>query len=110
MINFKKTLSKETRFLLIIGMLYLAGTNIAMTFINVYLVRVTNHIGVIIIQNMINYFSLLCAFVWGTKLISKINLQFILKLGMISTALYYLFIYFVIERKKFNILNTFRYF
>ena len=53
-----KRLSKETKFLLIVGMLYLAGTSIAMTFVNVYLVRVTNNINIIIIKNIINYASL----------------------------------------------------
>lgn len=94
----KKSLSKETLFLLLIGMLYLAGTNIAMTFINVYLVRVTNNIGVIIIQNIINYASLLFAFVCGTKSISRINLNSILKVGIISTSLYYLSILLLQEK------------
>lgn len=85
-----KRLSKETKFLLIVGMLYLAGTSIAMTFVNVYLVRVTNNINIIIIQNIINYASLLLAFITGTKLISKINIKTILRIGIVSTSVYYL--------------------
>lgn len=94
----KKSLSKETQFLLMVGMLYLAGTNIAMTFINVYLVRVTNNIGVIIIQNIINYALLLFAFICGTKCISRISLNSILKVGIISTSLYYLCILLLKEK------------
>lgn len=94
----KKSLSKETLFLLMVGMLYLAGTNIAMTFINVYLVRVTNNIGIIIFQNIINYASLLLAFICGTKCISKINLNSLLKIGIISTLLYYLCILLLQEK------------
>ncbi len=85
-----KHISKETRYLLMIGMLYLAGTNIAMTFVNVYLIRLTNNIGFIIIQNILNYIALLLAFIGGTKLIHKLDLKIILDIGIISTCLYYL--------------------
>ncbi|MCD8027065.1 MAG: hypothetical protein LUF02_00015 [Erysipelotrichaceae bacterium] len=85
-----KQLSKETKYLLMIGMLYLAGTNIAMTFVNVYLIRLTNNIGFIIIQNIINYIALLLTFIVGTKLIHKLDLKVILDIGIISTSLYYL--------------------
>ncbi len=85
-----KHLSKETKYLLMIGMLYLAGTNIAMTFVNVYLIRLTNNIGFIIIQNILNYTALLITFLAGTKLIHKLDLKVILDFGIISTSLYYL--------------------
>ncbi|MCD7809605.1 MAG: MFS transporter [Erysipelotrichaceae bacterium] len=85
-----KHLSKETKYLLMIGMLYLAGTNIAMTFVNVYLIRLTNNIGFIIIQNIFNYTALLSAFIGGTQLIHKLDLKVILDIGIISTCLYYL--------------------
>jgi Major Facilitator Superfamily. len=88
--KWKKYLSKGTKFLLLIGMLYLAGTNIAMTFVNVYLIRITDNIGLIIMQNILNYIALLGAFICGTKLISKINLKTILRIGVFSTAIYYL--------------------
>ena len=90
-----RKLSNQTKFLLLIGMLYLAGTNIAMTFVNVYLVRLTNNIGFIIVQNILNYTALLFAFTCGTKLMSRINLKNILNLGIISTRLYYLCILFL---------------
>ena len=90
-----RKLSNQTKFLLLIGMLYLAGTNIAMTFVNVYLVRLTNNIGFIIVQNILNYTALLFAFTCGTKLTSRINLKNILNLGIISTSLYYLCILFL---------------
>ncbi|MCD7949930.1 MAG: MFS transporter [Erysipelotrichaceae bacterium] len=85
-----KQLLKETKYLLMIGMLYLAGTNIAMTFVNVYLIRLTNNIGLIIIQNILNYTALLLTFIAGTKLIHKLDLKVILDIGIISTSLYYL--------------------
>lgn len=96
--NLKQLLSKNSLFLLVIGMLYLAGTNLATTFINVYLVRVTNNIGIIIIQNIINYATLLLAFMLATKLIIKISLNFILKLGIVATLLYYLCILLLQEK------------
>lgn len=85
-----KYISKETRYLLLVGMLYLAGTNIAMTFVNVYLIRLTNNIGFIIIQNILNYTALLLTFITSTKLIHKLDLKVILDIGIISTSLYYL--------------------
>ena len=44
MLKIKNTLTKETKYLLIVGMLFLAGSNIASVFLNVYLVRLTNSI------------------------------------------------------------------
>lgn len=93
-----KKLSKETKVLLLVGMLYLAGTNIAMTFVNVYLVRVTNNINVIITQNILNYSSLLLAFLIGTRLISRINIKSILRVGILSTSIYYLLILLLKEK------------
>ena len=41
----KNSLSKDARILLAIGMLFLAGLMIASTFVNVYLIRLTNNMG-----------------------------------------------------------------
>ena len=73
MLKIKNTLTKETKYLLIVGMLFLAGSNIASVFLNVYLVRLTNSIFIILFQNILNYVSLLIAFIIGTKFISKIR-------------------------------------
>ena len=60
------SLSKDTRYLLLIGMLYLTGTSIAMTFIQIYLVRLTSDIGGIILQNVLNYAALLASYMLGS--------------------------------------------
>ena len=62
MLKIKNTLTKETKYLLIVGMLFLAGSNIASVFLNVYLVRLTNSIFIILFQNifsMIAYYLLI---------------------------------------------------
>ena len=92
MLKIKNTLTKETKYLLIVGMLFLAGSNIASVFLNVYLVRLTNCIFIILFQNILNYVSLLIAFIIGTKFISKINLVTFLKTGIFSMIAYYLLI------------------
>ena len=92
MLKIKNTLTKETKYLLIVGMLFLAGSNIASVFLNVYLVRLTNSIFIILFQNILNYVSLLIAFIIGTKFISKINLVTFLKTGIFSMIAYYLLI------------------
>jgi YQGE family putative transporter len=84
-------LSRQSFFLLILAMLNNAGLIVATTFVNVFLMRSTNNsIGLIILQNMLNFSVLLVAFVGGTKLLAKMNITTILKIGIVSQALYYL--------------------
>ena len=100
MLKIKNTLTKETKYLLIVGMLFLAGSNIASVFLNVYLVRLTNSIFIILFQNILNYVSLLIAFIIGTKFISKINLVTFLKTGIFSMIAYYLLILSLKEQAR----------
>lgn len=98
---FKKNhLTKDTKYLLALGMLFLAGSNIASIFLNVYLVRLTNSIFIILFQNILNYISLLGAFIIGTKFISKLNLSFFLRIGIFSMIAYYLLILLLKEHAQ----------
>jgi len=83
---------KKSRDLLSVGMLYQTATAIAGMFVNVFLIQVTNDIGLIIIQNILFAVSLLGAFLLGSKLLAKIDIMKILKLGILSNMLYFLVI------------------
>lgn len=84
-------LTKESKFLLIVGILITAGMMVANTFVNVFLLRATDgNLGLIMIQNMINFITLLIAFVSGSKLLSKILITTLLKIGIASTAFYFI--------------------
>ena len=83
-------LTKESKFLLIVGILTTAGRIVASTFVTVFLLRATDgNVGLIIIQNIINFVTLLIAFVGGSKLLSKISITTLLKIGIASTAFYF---------------------
>ena len=83
-------LTKESKFLLIVGILATAGMMIANTFVNVFLLRATDgDIGLIIIQNIINFIALLIAFVGGSKLLAKVSITTLLRMGIASIAFYF---------------------
>ena len=83
---------KKSRDLLSVGMLYQTANAIAGMFVNVFLIQVTNNLGLIIMQNILFAASLLAAFLLGSKLVAKIDIIKILKLGMLSNMLYFLII------------------
>lgn len=87
-----KKLDKSAATLLIVGILYLAGMTLASTFVNVYLIRLTNDLGLIILQNIANYIALLLAFILGSRLVKKTSISNLFRVGIISTILYYFFI------------------
>jgi len=83
-------LTKESKALLIVSMLLTAGMVIVGTFINVFLLRATDgNVSLIIIQNMIVFITLWIAFVGGSKLLAKISITTLLRLGLLSMALYF---------------------
>ena len=94
----KNSLSKDARILLAIGMLFLAGLMIASTFVNVYLIRLTNNMGLIILQNIANYTALLSAFALGTRFTKKGNMLTLLRVGLVAEILYY-FLILVLKEK-----------
>jgi len=84
-------LTKESKFLLTVGILVTAGMMVANTFVNVFLLRATEgNVGLIIIQSAINFVALLVAFVSGSKLLSKISITTFLKIGITSMAFYFI--------------------
>ena len=84
-------LTKESKFLLIVGILVTAGMMAANTFVNVFLLRATDgDIGLIIIQSAINSIALLIAFVCGSRLLARISITTLLKVGITSTAFYFI--------------------
>lgn len=82
----------KSRNLLSVGMLYQTANAIAGTFVNVFLIQVTNNLGLIIMQNILFAASLLIAFLMGSKLLAKIDIIKILKIGIVSNMLYFLII------------------
>lgn len=84
-------MSKDAKFLLIVAMLSAAGMSVAHTFVNVFLIRATDgDIASMMLQNVMNFVMLLLAFITGTKLLVKIPITTILKMGIASTSLYYI--------------------
>lgn len=94
----KTKLSKDASALLAIGMLFLAGLMIAATFVNVYLIRLTDDMGLMILQNIAVYAALLFAFVLGTKYVKKGNMLTLLRIGLLANMLYYLLILVLKEK------------
>lgn len=86
----KTKLSKDASILLAMGCLFMAGFMIASTFVNVYLLRLTNNMGLMILQTIANYFMILSGFVYGTYYTKKggsmLNL---LRMGIGAVILYY---------------------
>lgn len=89
MANLSRKLSKDAKVLLLVGIMYASGMTIAATFVNVYLIRLTNDMGLIILQNIVNYAVLLGAFVFASFYVSKGSILRILRIGILSTILYY---------------------
>ena len=84
-------LTKESKFLLSVGILATAGMMVANTFVNVFLIRATDgNLGLIITQSMINFITLLIAFVGGSKLLAKISITTLLRMGIASMAFYFI--------------------
>lgn len=85
-----KRLSKDATILLAIGMLFTAALVIASTFVNVYLIRLTNNMGLMILQNIAVYAALLGAFMFGTWYVKKGSMMTLLRAGLLADILYYL--------------------
>ena len=84
-------MTKNAKSLLVVAMLSLAGMSIATTFVNVFFIRATDgNIALIITQNMIHFLALLIAFVGASKLLVKIPITTILKLGIGAMSFYYI--------------------
>lgn len=92
-------LSRNTTFLLMIGCLFNAGLVIAATFVNVYLLRLTSNMGLMILQNIANNLMIVIGFVIGTQYTQKggrmLNL---LRVGITSVILYYALVLFLKEK------------
>lgn len=93
-----KKLDTRARSLLMVGMLFMAAMTLASTFVNVYLIRLTDDLGLIILQNIANYVALLGSFLLGTKLLKKVSMNTILKLGIFSVIIYYFSILLLKEK------------
>jgi len=94
----KNKLSKDASILLAIGMLFLAGLMIASTFVNVYLIRLTNDMGLMILQNIANYAALLSAFMIGTRYVQKGGILTLLRAGLFADIIYYAMILLLKEK------------
>ena len=111
-------MDRQARFVLLNGIMYSIANTIASGFVNVFLIRVTDSIGPIIIQNILSAATILSAFVLGEKLMERVNILHLLRLGIGLTASYYLIIlllqertaYFIIPLGIFNGLGTGFYF
>lgn len=91
-------LSKDGKLLLFVGILFLSGMTIASTFVNVYLISLTDNMGLMILQNVSNYAALLGAFLFGTYYVKKGSILTLLKVGIISSVIYYSLILFLKEQ------------
>ena len=86
-------LKNESKSLLIIAILVAAGTMIVTTFINVFFIRATQgNMGLIILQNMIGFITMWFAYVVGARLLSKVSMANLLRVGIASLFLYLLII------------------
>ena len=84
-------LTKESKFLLVVGILVTAGMMVANTFVNVFLLRATNgNLTLMLLQNIINFITLVAAFVGGSKLLMRISITTLLKVGIASMAFYFI--------------------
>jgi len=89
-------LTKESISLLTIGILATAGMVITGTFINVFLLRATDgNVSLIIIQNIINFITMWIAFVIGSKILAKISISTLLRIGISSMIFYFMLILFL---------------
>jgi YQGE family putative transporter len=96
-------LDTKTKSLLMVGMTFLAAITLAGTFVNVYLIRLTGNLGLIILQSIMSFSSLLIAFLLGTKLLHKLSINRILGIGVVSTITYYALI-LILKEKASDIL------
>lgn len=95
----KTKLSKDASILLAMGCLFMAGVMIASTFVNVYLLRLTGNMGLMILQTIANYFMILSGFLIGTYYTQKGgNMLNLLKVGIGSIMLYYTLILLLKEK------------
>ncbi len=92
-------LSKNASTLLLMGILFMSGLMIASTFVNVYLIRLTNNMGLMILQTIANYFMILSGFLIGAAYTSKggkmLNL---LRIGIGAIMCYYALILILKEK------------
>lgn len=92
-------LSKNALFLLTIGCLFNAGLTIASTFVNVYLIRLTNNMGLMILQNIANYLMIISGFVLSTRLTKKgIGMLSLLRMGIMAVISYYALVLLLKEK------------
>ena len=95
----KTKLSKDASILLAMGCLFMAGVMIASTFVNVYLLRLTGNMGLMILQTIANYFMILSGFLIGTYYTQKGgNMLNLLRIGIGSIMLYYTLILILKEK------------
>ncbi|MFQ9924315.1 MAG: hypothetical protein ACLRVU_12425 [Beduini sp.] len=85
----REPLSRDAKILLMVGILFLSGMTIAATFVNVYLIRLTDNMGLMILQNVSNYIALLGSFLFGTYYVKKGSILTLLKVGIVSSVIYY---------------------
>jgi len=83
-------MTNKTKLLLVVAMLSVAGMSIANTFVNVFLIRATyGDLSMIIIQNMVHFTTLLAAFLIGSRILTKLSVTTVYKLGIVAISLYY---------------------
>lgn len=92
-------LSKDSLTLLIIGCLFNAGLTIAGTFVNVYLIRLTNNMGLMILQNIANYLMIIGGFIFGTYFTKKGGKMLtLLRVGVLGVVSYYALVLLLKEK------------
>lgn len=88
-----------------VGILLNAGMVIIGTFINVFLIRATEgNISLLVARTMIASVMVWVAFVIGSKLLSRISITMLLRLGVLSFAVYFLSIVVLHEYLEFVLL------
>ena len=87
-----KGITSDARFLLKIVILFSTGGTLASKFLNVFLIRATGSITLIVGQSILFATATLLAFLLGTKLLAKINVTTVLRVGIFLILLYYLMI------------------
>ena len=80
----------DTRSLLKLTIIYGAAGVLAGKFINIFLIRAMDNIMLIIGKNMLFALATLIAFLLGTRLLSKISVTTVLRMGIGSILVYYL--------------------
>jgi len=83
-------MNKDAKTLLKMIVLFTAGGTLANIFMNIFLIRTTDSILLILFTAISFAIATLASFLWGTHLLSKVNVTKIFRMGIFATWIYFL--------------------